>query len=206
MRPSKTSVDLKLSLKQKQKKWGKLEKAIEKITDALSYPIDEEIKQTVVAFNAYGFPTYASCIGHLDHSLAHPWIDIHSDKDTALLQEKANELFRKARELEKQGKEKESLKVLHQADIIDKKAHTPIMKLSQKLVEILSSFYENRGVLYDFQLTVHQFGDITRVESMGGFLQIIRPAPEREKRLKEYQKEMKDFGEFLKEKYFQNKI
>lgn len=186
----------------KLQKWQKIQKQIEKAVDAIGYPMDEGIKETVVAFNATGFPTSASCEGHLDHSLVYPWIDIMSTENTSLLQQKANELFKKARELDEKGNTKESSKIWGHAHLADKKAHIPILKLSEKFVTKLTDFYRQRNTPYDVRLTVHQFSDRLRVESIGGFLQEVRPLNEKKKKLREYQKEMREFGEFLKETHF----
>lgn len=59
----------------KQKLWKEKLKELDKIVDNEGTPIDENIKETVVAFNLNGFPTIKSCGGHTwnDH-LSFPFV------------------------------------------------------------------------------------------------------------------------------------
>src|SRR5579864_6767791 len=63
---------------ERQAAWEAKRREIDQITDALGLGIDEDIKETVVAFNMLGFNTSASCEGHLDHGLSTPFIDIEA--------------------------------------------------------------------------------------------------------------------------------
>lgn len=62
---------------EKENIWAQKQAEVEKITDALNKGIDENIKETVIAFLVHKFPIHASCEGHLDEEYVHyPWIDI----------------------------------------------------------------------------------------------------------------------------------
>jgi hypothetical protein len=55
-----------------------LKKRTEEIRDALGMPIDKEIKEPVIMFNAVSLQTRMSCEGHFDHGLPAPWIDVEA--------------------------------------------------------------------------------------------------------------------------------
>lgn len=56
----------------KQEMWDEMSNEVSHWVDELGYPIDTEIKDTVVALNLLGIETTASCEGHLDHGFAFP--------------------------------------------------------------------------------------------------------------------------------------
>ena len=62
--------------KQKEVVWREKEKEIDTWADNLGAPIDAGIKKAVIAFNLAGFPTTASCEGHLDTGLPAPWMRV----------------------------------------------------------------------------------------------------------------------------------
>ena len=57
-------------------KWQETAAWAQEVTDAIGCPIDAGILDTVIALNALGVHTLASCEGHLDHGIAAPWIDV----------------------------------------------------------------------------------------------------------------------------------
>jgi hypothetical protein len=182
--------------------WKKIERQIEKATDGLGLPLDAGIKNTVIAFNANGFITQQSCEGHLDRAQAAPWIHITAKKDTTSLIEKADELFKKAHDLETNGKSQKAKVVFSRAHKLMWDSRAPVIKVALALAPYLEQFYYKRSVSYDTRLGMQQFGNIVRIESIGSFLQDVRAPKVKKAKLKEYQIEMNAFGEFLKEKYF----
>src|SRR5947208_415256 len=60
----------------KQEMWDTMSAEVNHWIDGAGYPIDKEIKDTVIALNLMGIETIASCGGHLDHGLSYPWVDI----------------------------------------------------------------------------------------------------------------------------------
>ena len=75
--------------------FNKLRKKVNKITDALGMPVDEEIKEAVIMFNTVGLYTSASCEGHLDHGLPAPWIDVEVPNEPKVRYVKEKEIYRK---------------------------------------------------------------------------------------------------------------
>jgi len=59
--------------------WEETAKQYRRVVDKLGKKIDEGIFDTVVALNMAGVTTRASCEGHLDWGVPHPWIDIEAD-------------------------------------------------------------------------------------------------------------------------------
>lgn len=55
--------------------WTEAEAFARRLTDGLGYPIDEGIREVVVALNLLGFRTSQSCEGHLDGGHPYPWVD-----------------------------------------------------------------------------------------------------------------------------------
>ena len=51
---------------------------VEQIADKLGNPVDEAIKETVVAFLASDIPTSGSCEGHLDRGTPYPWVEVYA--------------------------------------------------------------------------------------------------------------------------------
>jgi hypothetical protein len=56
-----------------------------KVTDRLGHHVDFGIRHTVVAFNLRDLHTVASCIGHMDHGLPYPWIDLDAPEEKPIL-------------------------------------------------------------------------------------------------------------------------
>lgn len=61
---------------EKQQHWKEIQEQIEKTTDLLDKPIEDGIKETVIAFVANHVHTSSSCGGHLEDHLAFPYVHI----------------------------------------------------------------------------------------------------------------------------------
>jgi hypothetical protein len=59
--------------------WEEMAKQYRRVVDKLGKKIDEGIFDTVVALNILGVVTRASCEGHLDWGVPHPWVDIEAE-------------------------------------------------------------------------------------------------------------------------------
>lgn len=68
---------------QKEIEWEKKRKEVDSWRDKLNHPVDEKIKETVVAFNLSGLPTTGSCEGHTDDGMPAPWIDVEAPEKPA---------------------------------------------------------------------------------------------------------------------------
>lgn len=62
--------------------WDETAKHYRRVVDKLGKKIDEGIFDTVVALNMLGVVTRASCEGHLDWGVPHPWVDIEAEIGT----------------------------------------------------------------------------------------------------------------------------
>ena len=59
-----------------QARLGAAARQVDSMRDALGKPVDAGIKSLVTALNVSGFPTTASCEGHLDWGVPAPWVDV----------------------------------------------------------------------------------------------------------------------------------
>lgn len=151
--------------------WSATEQEIESITDGLGKPIDNNIKQAVIALRVYGFPTTGSCEGHLDWGLPYPWIDVNEEEPVDLVTNKSSqEAWRKAN--------------LHQ---------------QQHLLALLTQFYKGRTTPFDAQLAFEPGRyEAFRLQSRGGNIIRILPKEQQQGKLTLYQREMAAFAAFLK--------
>src|SRR5580692_619243 len=67
-----------LRRQEKTRAWLEKLTEIEHIRDALGFPIDEHIREAIVALNVSGIPTSASCEGHRDRAKGAPWIKVEA--------------------------------------------------------------------------------------------------------------------------------
>ncbi|HEY0753781.1 MAG TPA: hypothetical protein VGD98_07455 [Ktedonobacteraceae bacterium] len=67
----------------KEQVWDRIVQRFSQVTDGLGKPLDPGIFTTVVAFNAVGMITTASCEGHLKRGVPAPFLLFNSDALTA---------------------------------------------------------------------------------------------------------------------------
>jgi len=162
---------------EKQKIWDETAKKVEKITDGLGLGIDQKIKETVIALIVNGFSTDASCEGHIEkeHGLPFPWVDIYAPEP---------EGWQKSDELKNQWRQEN-------------------LKQREKMQKCLKEFYSQRKV-DDEELILQNRGALGafRIQSQGAERMENRPKQELQEKINLYRKEMQDFSDFLKEKYF----
>lgn len=206
----------------KQKRWEDKRREIDLRADVQGLEIDKGIKESVVAFNMTGFPTSASCEGHIDGGNAAPWIEVSASDEPEERFAGENEIFQKV--AEKYGIPFEDVKNMRNADayweaqkIACKNKETPEYKkweaenkdLQKKATQLLQEFYQEREVSPGCRLQIEEFaGGLFRVHNGGEDYDLDltklsdQDREELGKRLKQYQKEMEEFTAFLKEKYF----
>ena len=198
----------------KQELWSVMSENVNHWSDSIGYPIDQEVKETVIVLNLLKIITAASCEGHLDHGHAYPWIDLEITPDDALamlnesadiyallnkeiafLQEKNPHLtYNQMFDLP----EAENLR-----DLLAKRNHIQdsILKIQRKTVEplniLLDEFYKKRNTSYDRMLVLTDY----RLRCVGSDRQIIRSPEEKSLKMAEYLEEMKAFTDFLKQKF-----
>jgi len=167
--------------------WEKKMAEVNEITDSLGKGVDEKIKESVAAFLIHGFTTSGSCEGHIaregeqQHGLPYPWVEVYSPEP---------EGWKDA-----EGEEKERL---------EQEWKVKNFEQQKKMMSFLEEFYQGRETPFDARLvfvSVGAFGGF-RVQSLGAEMMVILSPEEKQQKLALYQKEMKDFTEFLKSKYF----
>jgi hypothetical protein len=164
--------------------WLKYSKKIDSVVDNLGKPIDKGIRETVIALNALRINTTASCEGHANWAYAAPYIDIES-LQIYTLKEKRDKIIK----TDDPEKIKEINKIICKANL----------KESKKLLPYLEKFYKTRTPKFDERLIIHTWGlDYGRLQSQGLAFQEINSKKLREQNMKRYQKEMRDFTNFLK--------
>ncbi len=78
----------------KKKEWEKRLMELENVVDGLGHPIEEGIKEGVVALNMLGFSTSGSCEGHDDWGLPTPWVQMETDNKPRYKFEGESELWK----------------------------------------------------------------------------------------------------------------
>ena len=180
---------------EKQKRWEEIEAEVERIVDGAGRHIDQNIKETVVAFKACDINTGGSCEGHLDHgSTTAPWIDL-ADKEAMKMVGQID--WAKKPTTEQAIEERKML-----GEVLEKKN----LELCKRVMGYLEAFYRDRKISLDRQLVLQWAGQAgIRMESQGAELQKIADEETKKQKLLEYQEEMRAFTEFLKNLFFEPK-
>lgn len=198
MNPERQNFDLKSSSREQQEPvksekeiaWEKKMTKVNKIVDRLGRGIDEKIKEPVTSFLIHEFITSGSCEGHIadegekQHGLPYPWIQVCAPKPEGWSEAEGE----KKKQLSREWKIKN-------------------FEQQRKMMHFLEEFYQGRETPYDARLVfciVGIFGSF-RVQSFGSEMVAVLTPEEKKQKLSLYQKEMKDFTEFLKNKYFLKK-
>lgn len=213
--------------------WEKVRVEVEKIADALGKGIDEGIKETVIAFSVNGIPTSQSCEGHLggesDHGYPAPWITVKALNKPKWRHENEEQIYEQVAEQygvnvdqvlnadnEKAWVEAQGLIERKDETTEYKKWNEENKKLFTKVKALLEEFYAGRDVPEEVRIVVDKMDTVFEVHNGGKFfipndrkerLQIELTKKERQcipEVLKSCQKEMQNFAEFLKNKYFSN--
>ncbi|BCX15756.1 MAG: hypothetical protein KatS3mg097_648 [Candidatus Parcubacteria bacterium] len=182
----------------KNSKWEEERNEVNKIVDRLGNPIDEGIKETVIALRIFGLETTGSCEGHLERGLPYPWVDIGTDPPEDWDPNIQDETQRK---IEAEWKRKN-------------------FQQREKIIDLLNEFYRKRleqGEFdYQSQLIISDIGIFGgfRFQSLGAStfeLKVERLrseaeeiAPEIQQEFERYRQEMQSFTQFLKKKFFEN--
>lgn len=166
---------------EKELLWEQKQREVDKIVDGLGLEIDGGVKEPVVAFMAYDFPTAASCEGHIveegqkKRGEPYPWIDV------CVPEPKGWEKSKKKKEQWVAGNLRER----------------------QKMEGLLEQFYKGRQTTDDARLSFEDIGRFGRfrIRSAGGE-HMKSLGSEQQKQFQEIcRKEIKDFAEFLKQKF-----
>lgn len=216
---------------EKEKQWEALREKVEGIRDGLDMPVDEGIKESVIALLAHEFPTSQSCEGHLDRGGRAPWVQIKARGEPGQRFVGQHEIMKEV--AEKYGLQFEDIKdgiseerphyakqkkAWHEAHTIySKNTETPEYItwrkkndiLRERAEDLLKEFYEVRKVPDDVKLTIEEGAEGTfRIHNGGDDYLLYREKLTKEQKkqiplnLPKYQQEMRDFTEFLKRKFF----
>lgn len=221
--PKETEGEQKSIKSEKEIIWDNRQKEIEETKDALGKKIDERIKETAIAFNVMELPTSGSCEGHIDRGIIAPWVEVSAPNEPEERFKGEKEIFQKV--ADKYGIPFEEVKRgIHQEAWTEaikessKNEETPEYKqwrkenkkLKKRTKSLLEEFYKDRKVSPNLKLTISEGGEgVFRVHNGG---KDYRPVPENltekqrhklTERLSKYQKEMKNFTKFLRDKYFE---
>ncbi|GCE50719.1 hypothetical protein EI42_05652 [Thermosporothrix hazakensis] len=168
-------------LQAKKHLWTSLEERFKRTVDGAGQFIDPGILETVVALNALGIYTIASCEGHLgphgeDEGMPYPWVEVEAAPETI------------------QGLSLEEEALQH-------------LRVRAQLQEILEHFYTRRSVPFDHHLIIQGFvfpgmPPMNRLEPQGAGLQNLRTVEEKRHHLALYQEEMRAFTDFLKARFW----
>lgn len=206
----------------KQQNWENIRGQIEEWRDALGKPIDEKIKDSIIAFNALEIPTGASCEGHLDSGYPVPWIDVEAPGkprerfvgEKEFFQKIADKYGISLEEVVRGDNEKAWVEAMngpyYENDETPeyKKWRGKMTELELRAGNLLEEFYKNRQVSEDLKLEIDKGGaGVFRIHNGGkDYEPSYRMSEEQKKgldeRLKHYRVEMEEFTKFLKEKYF----
>lgn len=205
-----------------QEMWDSMEAEIDHWIDGAGYPIDQEIKETVIALNLMGIETISSCGGHLDHGLPYPWIEIQTYppqirkmmQELSEIQEQLNteEILLKTRFPHLSYNdiydipEAENLPKLHKThSLIAESIKQMQIKCLEPLNQLLTNFYENRKTAYNNVLIIPN-NSSAFLRSVGADRQHIRSSEEQSYNLNKFREEMKAFAVFLKQKLTQRSL
>lgn len=180
--------------------WQKKVEEVEQIVDPAGIKVDERIRDPVAALSLYGFSTYAACEGHMREDnermddgteeaqnteiiyahLSYPWIRICVSEVDEIGTSADNKSDRLSIEVKRKNREQR-----------------------QKMTSLLNTFYKTRAPLPDARLITGDLNMLAsfRLKCVGSDRIDSLPREEREKKLAQYQHEVQDFAEFLKQRY-----
>lgn len=174
-----------IETKSKEEIWQQKRLEIDGIGDKLGLGIDEGVKDTVTVFQVLDINTTGSHEGKVDRYPV-PYIDVECSNIYEL-----NEGLDNAESEE----EKESiLKEIIIGNIGERR----------KILAYIEEFYRDREVSFEAKIGIQTLArGWSRIQSQGAELQEVETDSDlKKKRLELFQKEMHEFTEFLKSKFF----
>lgn len=186
-------------LKIKNTAWDRAEAKVNKLTDKLGKGIDEDVREPVIALNALGINTDASCEGHANRATGAPYIDIEARETKAILKLKKRYAQMSTR---RSPSDSFYVRLRKLSDRIERYNQ----KEAQKALSLLGDFYRKRNVPYDRRIIVRSWSwSNGRLESQGACILPMLSRPERLRKLRLYQEEMKRLAKFLKKRIFKKR-
>lgn len=225
---STTENQEKMEDQEKNLKLEEIRHDVESIGDRLGKPIDEGIKETVVMFKANELPTSDSCEGHIERGLPVPYVEVSAPNEPEERFVGQNESFEKAAKKYNITTEEaktskideaywEAMKECSQNEETEeyKKWNKENEKLLANGNNLLEEFYKERKVEPDIKLQIEEGVGNFRIHNSGEDYQPViekeREFSDEEKKsraekIEKYRPEMKEFTNFLKEKYFKGNL
>lgn len=169
-------------------KFKKAEQWAASVTDALGKPIDAGILQTVSALHALNIHTIGSCEGHMGWGIAGPWVDILSPAGVQV-QDKIM-AFR--------HKTKDKVDIPNHLVRLRDAVMRSNFLYTEKVLRLLEQFYRSRKTSYQCRIIAeYRFDGGVRLMCQGSEPNTHRSKAIKLTNLKKYQKEFKDFTQFL---------
>lgn len=185
----------KIDHAEKMKVWQETREEVARMVDKLDEPVDEGIKEGVVALRVNGFETNASCEGHVDrgdHGKPYPWVDIGEYPPKEFSEKAENVSGHEFSRLLEENQE-----VL---ELIDRNYDA-----RERLQWIVDEFYGRGTEQTEGRLTVitgvGRYGEARIVPQEALVLEAKVSREVLGKRLGAYQEAMRQFTVFLRERY-----
>ncbi len=182
-------------MEQRKKHWQELTEEVNQIKDRLGEGIDKDIKEAIIALKALEINTSQSCGGHDGHD-GHPegtpFVDI-SAPDVDDLEESLNKLL---------DQNPESKQIDDLIETISNRNKNECAKIRP----YLEDFYKDREADPKVKLGLHYYDlAIGKLESEAVNIRERKneSTSPTQQEFESYQKEMADFTEYLKSKYFE---
>lgn len=202
------------SILTKKEIWDKMSNDVDHWIDGIGYPMDEEIKEIVIALNIVGIKTAASCEGHFDHGYLYPWVHLETfsielENLTTKMSQKLEEIESEKTSLEKKYPDlsfqvrldlpeaQHLIELYNERYLLSNSYDQVKIHCLEPVNKLLNQFYENCTLSYDRALIISN----DRLQSIGADRQVDRSEDEQNLKLVEYRKEMKAFATFLKNQF-----
>ncbi|MGD0074766.1 MAG: hypothetical protein ABSD31_10555 [Candidatus Binataceae bacterium] len=172
--------------------WTQTAREVARLIDGLGKRVDKGIQTTVTALRALGFPTTASCEGHLQHGMKAPWINI-GDHHVRLVA-KADTVT---------GKPQAS----PQMNVEMQEVRRTNLKAQERLLCLLERFYQRRNTRISRRLIVQPIGNgAFRLTNQGAHVHDLFAPVNANRELRRCQTEMAAFTTFLEREYVHGAI
>ena len=194
------------AMSEKQKLWEEKRKDIDAIADARGKGIDESIKETIIVLQLLGLNTTESSEGSLEEMYASPYVIFKpTGSEIEELEQKHQKLVEKMIAVEDESEEDELKRdeIAHEMNLNERKMGRLRALELKKLLPYLEEFYEDRKTSPErrFIINPHRIYHGIMLPQ-GSMFQAAENEDTQAERLKEYQEEMRDFTQFLKQKFF----
>lgn len=173
------------------------------IADRLGNKIEPKILPLVIALNALGIPTMASCQGHAEkNTVSFPWIGI-GDTIQPAQEQKVLSLFKRADYFRNKKQLTKARQYQTQAELLWQQTSYTNQLLGKKVLTFLNTYYQQfpqKNYLLCLQLTSFNYFDY-KLTSAVSELSLAYPLKMQKHLLKQTQKEMLAFAKFLRQRY-----